>query len=369
MEPSTEQQQQQTCAICLEDLFFKTSSLLQSATTTVKVGAVVPCGHVFHSKCYKRWHSVQRRRHPAAVRENTFRCKCPMCNIACNDFVQIFLGGHVSSPNSGSSSGSGVPSSTAAAASAASIATPSAGGEDESIRDAAKRLDRVKDKLNRYKKENRTLEKNLEDERRHNGENLERTIERHAKERRGWKRQQTSYEEVMIAKADEKKVVEQMLDQRKKDHRKDRRHWRTEYAKMEDTRTKDVATAEEQHAEQIRECGDQKINLQKEVEQQVQEKNQLHHELGRTIDLQVEERRRWEARLETMQKALQTARDDKAKTEMRVAKAVQGIAQMQIYNDIRRDQVRKLTKEKNTLGWQVEELKSALDEEIVIEFE
>jgi len=42
---------------------------------------------------------------------------------------------------------------------------------------------------------------------------------------------------------------------------------------------------------------------------------------------------------------------------------------MQIYNDARRNEVQRLTKEKMALMCQVVELKSALDEEVVIEFE
>ena len=370
--------EQQTCAICLENLLPRATP--PATTASKKVGAVVPCGHVFHDKCYQRWYAAQRRRNLVGGQQqqqgsDSFRCKCPMCNVLCDNFVQIYLGGHSNCTSSSSNNNSSAGSS-ASEASAGTITTGGGGGDDESIRllartchDSAKRLDRVKDKLNKYKKEHKSLEKKLEDERRHNGENLERTIERHAKERRAWKRQQARSQQDLEAKEEEKQAVQRALDQRKEDHRKDRRHWRKEFKKMELKVVHDMDTTVQQHLEQVRDWGNQKIQLQNEIEKQAQQKDQLHHEIDRTIELQVEERRSWERRFQAMEQELQQSRVDQAKAEARVAKAVQGIAQMQLYNDARRNQVQKLTKEKAALARQVEELQSTLDEEVVIVFE
>lgn len=373
---------QRTCAICLESLLQKSSR--SSSSSTAKVGAAVPCGHVFHFKCYKKWYSAQRRRHqrlppPQQQQDNgdAFRTKCPMCNRLCENFVQIYLGENsnttstMRSPNSaGSGSAEGVASLPSAAAAAAE-------DNDESsmlllvgrAEDSAKRLDRVKDKLNKYKKEHKSLEKKLEDERRYNSENLERTIERHAKERRAWKRQETRLQEEVAEKEEEKQAVQRALDRRKEEHRKDRRHWRRECKKMELKRAQDVDAAVEQNLAQIEDWEDQKIEHQEEMEKKAQENDQLLHEIDRTITLQVEERRRWEQRFRAMQDDLEKAKSDKVAAEAKVARATQGIAQMQIYNDMRKGQIQKLTKEKVALVQEVEDLKSTLDEEIVIEFE
>eukprot|EP00546_Thalassionema_frauenfeldii_P009807 CAMPEP_0178918076 /NCGR_PEP_ID=MMETSP0786-20121207/13621_1 /TAXON_ID=186022 /ORGANISM="Thalassionema frauenfeldii, Strain CCMP 1798" /LENGTH=426 /DNA_ID=CAMNT_0020591737 /DNA_START=44 /DNA_END=1324 /DNA_ORIENTATION=- len=48
-------------------------------------GSTVPCGHLFHRKCFDSW---------IASRSNRRDLKCPMCNSICNDttpFVRIFL--------------------------------------------------------------------------------------------------------------------------------------------------------------------------------------------------------------------------------------------------------------------------------------
>ena len=372
---------QRTCAICLESLLQKTSR--SSSSSTAKVGAAVPCGHVFHFKCYKKWYSAQRRRHqrlPQSQQQqdngDAFRTKCPMCNCLCENFVQIYLGENndnsistARSPNSdGSRSAEGVaslPSAAVAEESDESSMILLAGRAE----DSAKRLDRVKDKLNKYKKEHKSLEKKLEDERRHNSENLERTIERHAKERRAWKRQQTRLQEEVAEKEEEKQAVQQALEQRREDHRKDRRHWRRECKKMELKRAQDVDAAVEQNLAQVENWEDQKIKHQEEMEKKSQENDQLLHEIDRTITLQVEERRRWEQRFQAMQDELEKAKSDKLAAEAKVARATQGIAQMQIYNDMRKGQIQKLTKEKAALVQEVEDLKSTLDEEIVIEFE
>ena len=281
-----------------------------------KVGAAVPCGHVFHFKCYKKWYSAQRRRHQRLSQQqqqqdlDAFRTKCPMCNRLCENFVQIYLGESSSTTTTATSS-----TRSRSTAGVASLPPATTTEEDDEIssmvllagraEDSAKRLDRVKDKLNKYKKEHKILEKKLEDERRYNSENLERTVARHSKERRSWKRQQTRLEEAVAEKEEEKKSVQRALDQRKEDHRRDRRHWRREWKNMELKRAEETEVAVEQHAAQVEEWRNEKVKYEEEMEKKTQENEQLLHEIDRTITLQVEERRRWEQRFNAMQEELE----------------------------------------------------------------
>jgi len=314
-----------------------------------------------------------------------------MCNVLSDDFVQLFLEGHFqnqrsstsrtsngnSAPNSvGSDTAAIVSAVAAAAAAAAAVANDSNNstttGDDESqvlllaqINESTKRLDRVKDKLNKYRKENKALEKKLEDERRLSSESLERIVERHCKERRSWKRQQSRLEQELHVKEEEKQAIQRALDQRKEDHRRERRHWRKEYKVMELT----MVENKKEYLEDIKRIKDQERVGHEELENEKRSNERLLSELGRTIELQVEERRRWEQRMQTMEQELEKARDEKEQAEARISKAVKGIQQMQIYNDARRNEVQRLTKEKMALMCQVVELKSALDEEVVIEFE
>ena len=138
---------------------------------------------------------------------------------------------------------------------------------------------------------------------------------------------------------------------------------------MELKRAEETEVAVEQHAAQVEEWRNEKVKYEEEMEKKTQENEQLLHEIDRTITLQVEERRRWEQRSNAMQAEQEKAKSDKAAAEAKVAKATQGIAQMKLYNDMRLGQIQKLTREKATLVQEVESLKAALDEEIVIEFE
>jgi hypothetical protein len=363
------------CAICLESLLPKTTSSASSTTTSslqVKIGAIVPCGHVFHSLCYKKWHAAhkERRQRIRASNTNTTdntqdttnndKCQCPMCNLPCDDFVKLFLGGDSDSSRH----------SRAVPAAATAIAAPAGEGEEENesilllartCHDSAKRLDRVKDKLNRYKKENSSLKKKLEEERRQLDSVLERTVERHAKERRSWKRQQHRMEEETAQKERDHEIVKQELAALKEEMENERRKWKKHSKKLEQKLLIEMESNNDERLTQVQEWRREKMELKEDIASSKAETETLRGELERTIVLQVEERRNCEQQQRELQERA-------VKSEGRVAKAVQGIAQMKAFHYIRKDQVAALKREKALLLQQVQGLQEAadLEEEEVI---
>ncbi len=68
-----------TCSICLEPLLGASSSTSASASEDF-VGAVVPCGHCFHSNCFALWRANKGK-----------NCKCPNCNKPAKQCLRLFI--------------------------------------------------------------------------------------------------------------------------------------------------------------------------------------------------------------------------------------------------------------------------------------
>jgi len=67
-----------SCPICLQDLLY----------TETTIGAVAPCGHVFHSVCFEQYKGMIIRNHKS--KQNKF--VCPTCRGRCNEFIdKLFL--------------------------------------------------------------------------------------------------------------------------------------------------------------------------------------------------------------------------------------------------------------------------------------
>ncbi|CAB9522458.1 expressed unknown protein [Seminavis robusta] len=355
----------QTCAICLESLLKNGTSGETSSSSQTKIGAVVPCGHVFHHACYRKWHSAQerRRRRDSANNNNNShsnnddnKCKCPMCNVPCNDFVKLFMGSESSSSHSRRTS--------------ASSAATTNEGDDESLRlqSSRKSLDRVKDKLNRYKKENRTLEKKLQDERKLMESTLERTVERHSKEKRSFQRKHQRLEEQVKEKDAALASTAQELQALKEELESDRIKWKKHAKRLEQKLVQEMEGNTEEHLAQVREWGRRKATLKKDVVLARAETKAMQQEIDRTVELQVAERRQWEQKEKQWKQELEKAQQEKAKADARVAKAVQGISQMRAFHEIRKEHVAKLEQEKAQLAQQLQELqpKAELDEEVLL---
>lgn len=306
-----------------------------------KIGAVVPCGHVFHSSCWNRWQSAHKRRCNSDERSANEKCKCPMCNAPCDSFVQLFLGEPASRK---SSSNSNVGTSSFVEEDSESIVLLA-----KTCHDSARRLDRVKDKLNRYKRENKSLEIKLKEERRHMEQGMERMVERHSKERRSWKRQHVRVQEELKAEKETQAALQREMDQLKQEQEKERRKWKKHYKRIEQKLVDELNASLTQQAEQFTEWGQERATMQREVQQTQGENEAMKEEIDRTIVLQVEERRCKELQMKQLQEELGRAREGKAKAESKVEKAIQGIAQMRAYHEIKNDHVQLLVAEKIAL--------------------
>jgi len=65
------QEDDNKCPICLEDLLYGCS----------EIGAVAPCGHVFHQTCFDSWAGVAKKA----------KVECPTCKFKCREFVRLYL--------------------------------------------------------------------------------------------------------------------------------------------------------------------------------------------------------------------------------------------------------------------------------------
>lgn len=342
----------QTCAICLESLVTlpdpKTSFAPPSKSA---IGAVVPCGHVFHRACWGRWYSAHKRRQQQQQSSSSAissKCKCPMCNSSCDSFVQLFLGEPSSKP----------------------IAPPTSNEHDsdsivmlaQTCHDSAKRLDRVKDKLNRYKKENKSLEIQLQQERQHMEKGFERLSERHSKDRRSWKRQQVRLQQQLTAEREANAALQAEMDRMKEQHLKEKESWKK---RLVEELNQSVAKQEEH----FKEVGEENVMVRAELERTRSENEAMKEEIDRTIELQVEERRAREQQMKLMQEELDKAREDRARSDAKVQRAIDGIAQMRAFHEIRKDQVQQLSKEKAALEEKIRAMTEAAEanEEVVFE--
>ena len=88
-----QQQQRQKCPICLEDLF---GSHNHKNSNHKKVGACVPCGHCLHVECFEQWQAASEyHQKKQQQQERQTSTKCPMCNMPVPTFVNLFLDNHV----------------------------------------------------------------------------------------------------------------------------------------------------------------------------------------------------------------------------------------------------------------------------------
>ena len=106
-----------------------------------------------------------------------------------------------------------------------------------------------------------------------------------------------------------------------------------------------------------------------QLDQTQNENEAMRQEIDRTIELQVEERRAREQQMKKLQEQLDIAREDRAKAEAKVQKAIHGIAQIRAFHEIKKDHVNKLVVEKAELEEKLRKLKerSETTEEVVFE--
>lgn len=349
----------QSCAICLDALLFDENSPTLPDAHSNKIGAVVPCGHVFHKACWRRWYSAHKRRRAAASAEQgddpeDDKCKCPMCNVPCDNFVELFLDGNATSKTT-------TPHNNGSSCSSMGVGSLE---EDESIvllaktsHDSAKRLDHVKSKLQRYKKDNKTLETKLQEERRHTEETMQRTMDKHAKERRAWKRHQARLQGEVKAGQEAQEALQQQLAQQRQEMEQQKQRSKSKFKKLEQKLVDELKTSVAQQAEHFKEWGEERTALQTELEQTQTENEAMRQEIDRTIELQVAERRSREDQIKDLVAQLEKAREDKAKAESKVQKAIEGIAQMRVYHEIRKDQMEQLVAEKAALQEELRTMK------------
>lgn len=351
----------QSCAICLDGLVFDENSPSLPNAQSNKIGAVVPCGHVFHKACWRRWYSAHKRRRSAAAaagqetEAEDEKCKCPMCNVPCDNFVELFLDGNATSKTTTTATHDG--------SSSLGVGTME---EDESIvllaqtcQDSAKRLDHVKSKLQRYKKENKSLETKLQEERRHNKETMDRTLEKHAKERRAWKRHQARLQGELKEERQIQESLQQQLAQQTEEMEQQKQRSKSKFKKLEQKLVDELKQNVAQQAEHFKEWGEERTGLQSELEATQTENEAMRQEIDRTIELQVAERRSREDHIKDLVAQLDKARQDKAKAESKVQKAIEGIAQMRVYHEIRKDQMEQLVAEKAALQEELRAMKEA----------
>lgn len=174
---------QQQCAICLERLFCSpVSSIADTDTSVPKICAIVPCGHVFHQVCAKKWRSANDRRLAHTrynnSRESTVQCKCPMCNAPTERFVTLYI----SSTSGYDDSYDGYEKEE----------EEEDGDENNNMAKACDSMEklraneeRIRNKLQRYKRQNRSLKHELKRER----QNFYSIIEKQENERTTWSRE------------------------------------------------------------------------------------------------------------------------------------------------------------------------------------
>ncbi|CAB9522459.1 expressed unknown protein [Seminavis robusta] len=209
-----EDDDKQVCAICLANLF--TSSTSNHHHHHHTVGAVVPCGHCLHASCFRQWQQ-------SSYNQGRNHCNCPICNAPAKTFVTLFLeepsdnnkdttsNMHTtrtpkrSNHTSNVMSGTGIPSrnGTATVATGNSNAmdpttsnnttTTNGGGGEEELQELLAHQERIKNKLKRYKRRNRTLQQELQSERQEMEDMLLSTIQnfykimdKHDEERHRW---------------------------------------------------------------------------------------------------------------------------------------------------------------------------------------
>jgi Zinc finger, C3HC4 type (RING finger) len=73
------------CPICLEPLLLQKASAAEVANAPLRIGAAVPCGHCFHTKCWKQSFDSAARQGRSNVNN------CPTCNVKTKLFMRLYL--------------------------------------------------------------------------------------------------------------------------------------------------------------------------------------------------------------------------------------------------------------------------------------
>jgi chromosome segregation ATPase len=286
-----------------------------------------------------------------------------MCNAPAQSFVKLFLGeGLKNQPNASSGAVTTsklskkkdalprlpfcrmtTPPRSGNSSSSNNNSNSNSTGEDESIlvlaltcHDSAQRLDRVKDKLHRYKTANQTLEQRLETERLRRQQaqddqerlstQLNQTCDKHSKERRVWKRQQRRLQVDLDETKEENAILKASLDHTLDQKERDKELLKRQHQKMQ----QDLKLAEQGVFGLAQDLSKTKVTHQQDKEEWKRQQQQLEQklawskeetqlfmtEIDRTVELHVEERREerrsWEQRYKLLEEELALARKDLA---------------------------------------------------------
>ena len=262
------------CAICLDPLFGSSNCSRTTAAT-----CAFACGHVFHRRCAKRHLMFSR----AARRENdddeskAFGCRCPLCNAPTESFLTLYLGSGDDSQNDihekEHNTNANANDSDNAINSLVDIDTPPIELEDILMA----QQEHIRNKMKRYKRQNKSLKKELKAERQEMEEMLEtaiqniyKIVEKHEEERQIWS------QGAMELRTELDRVLEQ--------HAQERRQWNIEQQRMRQELEKvkqDCDTAEyrvQKAAEGLEELKMYNKLRQSKLNALLHEKSRLVHE-------------------------------------------------------------------------------------------
>jgi hypothetical protein len=196
------QQTHQQCAICLDDLFHShsTHATKNSATENNEpknnIGAVSPCGHCYHVSCYRQWQLAHHRRRISSRSSSgaaaAAALKCPMCNGTAEHFIKLYL-----NPFSRGGGDKNYDDKNQQDDFCNVDADNLIGEQQYTCLDTSEEMlaqhERIQIKLKRYKRQNKTLRKELRSERHEMEEmlvstiqNFYKIIEKHEEERKRW---------------------------------------------------------------------------------------------------------------------------------------------------------------------------------------
>lgn len=214
MEPNSKdphQSEKQKCAICLEDLFQTAND-----NKTRSVGAVVPCGHIFHEACIHAWYTVQRHHLSSTSRTlTTSRSSnaCPMCKRPSQTFVKLFLDEPVD-PVIGektNSMGEGhIATTKSTGAAFGNTDAQQEGSRTASTEELLAQQVRVNNKLARCKRQNKKLKEELQSERTEMEDmmvstiqNFYKIVDRHEEKCKRWNRHEFELRQELDATVDQ----------------------------------------------------------------------------------------------------------------------------------------------------------------------